>query len=262
MELEINELLNQESENDEQRKEQNDSGEVVENDIKIPKRIFQTHKTIEYIQSKPKLQRAMNSWRRYVPEFGYHFYTDELCADFMKTEMVEEFGEIIYDVYNKLPLQAKAELWRYCAIYVYGGIYANTDTICKCNPNMFTLYDTMLVCAPEYESDHIGQKCFAAPARSPILRTIIELSFDRIMNVQDDEKLQDEHVLHYVIGPGLFTDGIEKYLKSINSPVYANKKQYYLYKNPTMICFKAERFHKMMILDLVDQQWNESSNNI
>ena len=80
MELEINELLNQESENDNQSQEQNDLGEVIENDIKIPKRIFQTHKTIEYIQSKPKLQRAMNSWRRYVPEFGYHFYTDEMCA--------------------------------------------------------------------------------------------------------------------------------------------------------------------------------------
>ena len=28
----------------------------------------------------------------------------------------------------------KADLWRYCVIYKYGGIYADADTVCKINP--------------------------------------------------------------------------------------------------------------------------------
>uniref|UniRef100_A0A6C0D854 Glycosyltransferase n=1 Tax=viral metagenome TaxID=1070528 RepID=A0A6C0D854_9ZZZZ len=227
-------------------------------DIKIPKRIFQTHKSIEYIQSVPKLQNALNSWRRYVPEFGYHFFTDEMCDEFMKTEMVEEFGDIIYEAYNKLHLAVmKADLWRYCVIYKYGGIYADTDAICMCNPNMFTLYDTMLVCAPENDV-HLCQWCFAGPANSPMLRSIIELSLERIIKI---EEIKGEHVIHYLTGPGVFTDGIERYLKSINNPTYKNKQKYYLYKNPTMICFMGERFHQMMIHHLFTGQDQDGWSN-
>ena len=224
---------------------QSQNKNIIVDNIKIPKRIFQTHKSIKYIQSKPKIINAMNSWRRYVPEFGYHFYTDEMCDEFMKTEMVEEFGDVIYEAYNKLTVSVmKADLWRYCVIYKYGGIYADADAICKCDPKMFTLYDTMLVCGPEPDNIHLCQWCFAAPAKSPILKDIIELSIKRVMKVSE---IKGEHVIHFLTGPGVFTDGIEKYLSDNDMPVFKNKFQYYQYKNATMICFAAERFHKMMI---------------
>jgi len=213
----------------------------------IPKRIFQTHKSIQYIQSKPKLQIALSSWRRFVPEFGYYFYTNEMCDEFMRTDMVEEFGDVIYEVYNRLPLPVmKADLWRYCVIYKYGGIYADADAICKCDPNIFTMYDTMIVCAPE-NSTHLCQWTFAAPANSPILKSIIELSIKRIINMQ---VIKGEHVIHFLTGPGVFTDGIEKYFNENDIHVYADKKLYYRYKNPTMICFMYERFHQSMIQHL------------
>jgi len=214
----------------------------------IPKRIFQTHKSIQYIQSKPKLQSALNSWRRFVPEFGYHFYTNEMCDEFMKTDMVEEFGEEIYDAYNRLPIAVmKADLWRYCIIYKYGGIYADADSICLCDPNMFTLYETQLVCAPETDHVHLCQWTFAAPPNSPLLKSIIELSVKRILTIP---VIKGEHVIHYLTGPGVFTDGIEKYLNENDMQTFNNKKQYYVYKNPTMICFMAERFHQTMIYHL------------
>lgn len=236
----------------EKDEEQHVEEEFVSNEINeeqqksnIPKRIFQTHKSIQYIQSKPKLQKALNSWRRFVPEFGYHFYTDEMCDDFMKTEMVEEFGEEIYEAYNRLPIAVmKADLWRYCIIYKYGGIYADADSICLCDPNMFTLYETQLVCAPENDNLHLCQWTFAAPPSSPLLKSIIELSVKRILTIPE---IRGEHVIHYLTGPGVFTDGIEKYLHEHEMPIFDDKKQYYRYKNPTMICFMAERFHETMI---------------
>jgi len=213
----------------------------------IPKRIFQTHKSIQYIQSKPKLQNALNSWRRFVPDFAYHFYTDEMCEEFMLTEMVEEFGEEIIDAYSRVPLAVmKADLWRYCVIYKYGGIYADADAICRCDPNMFTLYETQLVCAPE-NSIHMCQWTFAAPANSPFLRSVIELSIKRILTTRE---IRGEHIIHYLTGPGVFTDGIEKYLDENDMHVFANKQLYYRYKNPTMICFAGERFHNTMIQHL------------
>jgi len=217
----------------------------------IPKRIFQTHKSIQYIQTKPNLQNALNSWRRFVPDFGYHFYTNEMCDEFMKTEMVEEFGEEIYECYNRLPIAVmKADLWRYCIIYKYGGIYADADSVCLCDPNMFTLYETQLVCAPE-NSIHLCQWTFAAPANSPLLKSIIELSMKRILSTAE---IRGEHVIHYLTGPGVFTDGIDKYLNENEMPTFNDKKQYYRYKNPTMICFMAERFHQTMIHHLFTGQ--------
>ena len=141
----------------------------------------------------------------------------------------------------------KADLWRYCVIYKYGGIYADTDAICKCNPNMFTLYDTQIVCAPENDSMHLCQWTFAAPACSPMLKSIIELSIIRILTIPE---IKGEHVIHFLTGPGVFTNGIENYLSENNKPIFSNKKKYFLYKNPTMICFKEDRFHKEMIQHL------------
>jgi len=98
----------------------------------IPKKIFQTHKSIEFISRNPKLMNAINSWRKYSKEFEYYFYTDEICEKFMK----ENFEGEIYDAYKKLPISVmKADLWRYCVVYKYGGIYADADTICLTNPN-------------------------------------------------------------------------------------------------------------------------------
>lgn len=225
--------------------EEKEEDEEEENKLKIPKRIFQTHKSILHIKRNPKLIIAINSWRRFVPEYGYHFYTDEMCDEFMKTIMVEEFGDEIYEAYNRLPMAVmKADLWRYCVIYKYGGIYADTDAICKCNPNMFTLYDTQMVCAPETDSTHLCQWTFAAPAGSPILKSIIELSVIRILSIPE---IKGEHVIHFLTGPGVFTNGIENYLSENNKPIFSNKKKYFLYKNPTMICFREDRFHKEMI---------------
>jgi mannosyltransferase OCH1-like enzyme len=220
----------------------------------IPKRIFQTHKSIEYIQTKPTLQKALQSWKQFVPEFAYHFYTDEMCDEFMKNVMVEEFGEEIYEAYKKLPIAVmKADLWRYCIVYKYGGIYSDVDTICLCNPNIFTMYETMLVCAPENHV-HLCQWTFAAPAKSPLLKSIIELSITRIMNIPE---IKGEHVIHYLTGPAVFTDGIEKYLTENSMTVFANKNEYYRYKNSAMICFLTSRFHNKMIKHLFAGQYTD-----
>jgi len=222
--------------------------EVDENaQYNIPNRIFQTHKSIQYIQLNPKIGSAINSWRRFVPTFGYHFYTNQMCDEFMRKEMIPIFGEIIYQIYQRLPLNVmRADLWRYCVIYKYGGIYSDADTICQCDPRIFTRYPTMLVCAPE-NNVHLCNWTFAAPAGSPILKQIIELSLERITAVRD---FKGEHIVHFLTGPGVFTDGIEKYFSINDIDTFTNKLRYAVYKNPTIICFKHNIFHIRMVKHL------------
>ena len=84
----------------------------------IPKKIFQTHKSINYILSKPKIRKAIDTWKN-NKDFKYYFFTDDLCEKFIK----EYFNEDVYKAYNRLPLAVmKADLWRYCVIYHFSEI--------------------------------------------------------------------------------------------------------------------------------------------
>ena len=59
--------------------------------ITIPKKIFQTHKSIEFVRNSPKIKNAIDSWRRHSKEFEYYFYTDEICDKFMKENFEGEW---------------------------------------------------------------------------------------------------------------------------------------------------------------------------
>lgn len=48
----------------------------------IPKNIFQTHKSIDYIQSNLTLSNACNSWKN-NKDFNYYFYDDNQCNEFI-----------------------------------------------------------------------------------------------------------------------------------------------------------------------------------
>jgi mannosyltransferase OCH1-like enzyme len=200
--------------------------------------IFQTHKSVNYINSKPKLVKAIKSWLKYTNTFNYKFYNNAMCDDFIKNN----FDDKIYNAYSLLPMGVmKADLWRYCIIYKYGGIYADTDTVCLFNPHIF-INDSLLTIVPENET-HLCQWVFSAPPNSPILKSIIDLSVERILNTP----IKGEHIIHYLTGPSVFTDGIEKYLKENGLPIFSNKKNYYNYPSPVLKVFKYENFHKNIV---------------
>lgn len=209
--------------------------------MSIPKNIYQTHKSLIYINTKPKLVKGMRSWLKNSKEFSYFFYNNQMCDDFIKNN----FDENVYKAYSMLPIDVmKADLWRYCIIYHYGGIYADTDTVCKINPNIF-INDSLLTIVPENET-HLCQWVFSAPKNSPILKSIIDLSVERILNTP----IKGEHIIHYLTGPALFTDGIEKYLIENNYPIFENKKNYHNYPNPILIVFNYDNFHKNIVQHL------------
>jgi len=184
----------------------------------------------------------MKTWNKYSKMFNYQFFNDEMCNEFMK----QNFDEKINIAYSMLPMAVmKADLWRYCILYKYGGIYADTDTVCNINPTIFINKSFMTV-APEPAHNYFCQWSFAAPAGSPILKSIIDLSVERILNTE----IKGEHIIHYLTGPACFTDGIVKYLKEKNLPTFENIDQYYNYPSHILAVFDKKNFHDKFIKHL------------
>jgi mannosyltransferase OCH1-like enzyme len=64
------------------------------------------------------------NWKKLNPDYEIKLYDNEMCEKFL----LEEFGEIHRDVFNFLqdgPI--KADFWRICILYTYGGVYSDID---------------------------------------------------------------------------------------------------------------------------------------
>lgn len=86
----------------------------------IPFHIYQTWHTKENLQ--PGMANTIETIIRDNPEFQHHLFDDNDCREFIKNEMGDIEG--VLEAYDGLvPGAYKADLWRYCIIYRYGGIY-------------------------------------------------------------------------------------------------------------------------------------------
>ena len=86
----------------------------------IPQIIMQTGKTRQDINDFSKQWQALNS------SFTYMFYDDEECRAFLK----EYYSTDVLWAFNVLkPGAFKADLFRYCFLYIKGGVYVDLDCV-------------------------------------------------------------------------------------------------------------------------------------
>lgn len=85
--------------------------------IIIPTNIFQTwHSKI----LPPLMARSIFTIKKLNPRFNYFLFDDNDCRKFIKTY----FKSDVLDAYDRLiPGAYKADLWRYCVLFIKGGIY-------------------------------------------------------------------------------------------------------------------------------------------
>lgn len=88
----------------------------------IPKTIYQTWKTK---QLHPNVQQVRNHIQRLNPEYTMVLFDDDEMDMFIK----QHFNADIYTCYTRLNIgAAKADFWRYCILYIHGGIYLDIDS--------------------------------------------------------------------------------------------------------------------------------------
>ena len=157
----------------------------------IPNNIFQTVKN--------------NSWFKWNDSFDYRlFNTQQKIEAFFK----QYFTDNILHTYNNLPTDhLKTHFWKYSVIYQFGGIFASKQINCLIDPSIYLKNKTYLVISPK-NNNVFYHDIFAAPAKSPIIKTILDLFIDK-MNSHDHQ----DDISTYVTGPEILTDGICKYLK-------------------------------------------------
>lgn len=100
----------------------------------IPKKIFQTWHTKDLL---PKMRENVEYNKKIHSDFEYFFFDDEDCRIFIK----HYFGHSVLAAFdNFIPGAYRADLWRYCVLYIHGGIYMDI----KFRPvNGFTLHSLL-----------------------------------------------------------------------------------------------------------------------
>jgi mannosyltransferase OCH1-like enzyme len=105
----------------------------VLNNTKIPKKIIQTWENKNF---EPEFEKIIDSWKDNNPEYEYILFDNHERYTFIK----DNFDENVLNTYESIiPGAFKADLFRYCYLYINGGVYIDIDTLCIGNLDNFLL---------------------------------------------------------------------------------------------------------------------------
>ena len=90
----------------------------------IPLKIYQTWHTKAL---PPKMQLNVDSIKNSHPRFEYFLFDDDDCRNFIKDNFE---SDVLHAFDSLVPGAYKADLWRYCILYINGGIYLDIKYSC------------------------------------------------------------------------------------------------------------------------------------
>ena len=136
--------------------------------VKIPFLLFQTWHTKELPFEMKKNRDLIISQNQ---EFVHFLFDDNDCREFIKTS----FDASILEAYDTLvPGAYKADLWRYCILYTYGGIYLDIKFTMHSSFSLVTLTDKEYFVRDLYSSGNgIYNGLMVCYPKNPILQKCI-----------------------------------------------------------------------------------------
>jgi len=90
----------------------------------IPLDIYQTWYTKEL---PPKMRERVELLKSQNPRFTHHLYDDNDCREFIKNNFKPD---VLWAYDSLIPGAYKADLWRYCILFINGGIYLDIKLCC------------------------------------------------------------------------------------------------------------------------------------
>ena len=182
--------------------------------IVIPKSIYQTWHTKLL---PPSMSNSVNLIKSLNPKFNHYLYDDNDCREFIKNH----FKSDVLNAYNSLiPGAYKADLWRYCILFIKGGIYLDIKykpingfrfvTLTEsehlvADINNVDIYNALMICLPRnellYKSirkivDNVNNKYYGSnflePTGPNLLSKFISTS-DKIVDLKHKELIGDNN---------------------------------------------------------------------
>ena len=110
-------------------------GVLPETNPCVPRVIYQTWKSHDM---PARMAAASAEIQAANPSFEYRLFDDNECRAFL----VENFLPAVVEAYDTLvPTAFKADMWRYCVLYLRGGFYADIKFMPVCGASFETLLD-------------------------------------------------------------------------------------------------------------------------
>lgn len=148
----------------------------------IPKKIHQSW--FEHINATayPKLFRVTNSWRVYGSAaasggWSYNFYSDAEAAKFI----ADHFPPQVLDAFHAvMPGAFKADLFRYCVLFIEGGIWADVDVLLTSNLDLLFPDDVGFAVPLDEFRGGLWNGLIASAPGHPLLAGAIEMAVNHI----------------------------------------------------------------------------------
>jgi len=132
--------------------------------------LFQT-----YNEKRKIPKEVIDNIQEYAPEYQHNILDDNDCIHFLQ----KYFNNKVLNTFNELKMGAhKADLIRYCLLYIYGGVYIDIKTeLVKPLNTLFkdpnTLYSVIA-----HTDDHIYQGIISTPPQNPLFLSLIQYIVD------------------------------------------------------------------------------------
>jgi hypothetical protein len=114
---------------------------------------------------------SANNWKVLNPDYEIKLYDDKM----IRTFLLKEYGELyltIFDFLRDGPI--KADFWRLCVLYKYGGVYSDIDNMPLVKLSDF-VEDVDFVTCTSYGGANYNPNFIVAPKDSVILKNCIDV---------------------------------------------------------------------------------------
>lgn len=213
---------------------------IINNRIrKIPKRIFQTFESNLLDKS---FSQCVQGWITLNNEYEYNFFTGADRRDFIKFF----FDEKVFAAYDTLnPGAYKADLWRLCVLYEYGGVYADIkllpnislDKIIDDDNDAVLVIDRKCPFKKHYKDIYNAFMAFIP--KHPFVKKLI----DRIVENVENRYYGTSWL--GITGPKFIGEVLREELASYSSNQSHNQSHSQLYNKSTDMPFDASSFNLM-----------------
>jgi FkbM family methyltransferase len=184
----------------------------------IPKKIIQTW---EHKDLTPEFQEIVNTWKTNNPNYEYILFDKNEREQFIK----DNFDISVYNVYKSIvPGANKADLFRYCYLYICGGVYVDIDSLCIGKLDDFLLQNIDLVLLVDFntnptEGTHNLACGFIAsvPKHGALLNCINKIVYNVENNIILPSRLD-------FTGPGILGRAVNQYLNNSETDSFIGKE--------------------------------------